>query len=75
MIITFHCGKNDYDIMTNQNNVIRDTLEILQDKGMLFFEDSMPQQIYSVRKRKNISVDSTYKKGGVYQGDILKIRE
>lgn len=75
MVITISCGTNSYDIKTSSENTIVDTLRILEEKGMIMDENGIPEKIYSVRKKKNISTNATYRECGIYQGDILRLKE
>lgn len=73
MIITILTEKTEYDIMTDSENQIKDTLQILLEKGLLPKKAQECREVYSVRRKRMVSVESTYVESGIYQGDILKI--
>ena len=74
MIVTISYEKKEYDIMTNPDNSIAQTMKILQEKGMIPASDGEPAQIYSVRKKRTVPANVTYRESGIYQGDILRIK-
>lgn len=61
--------------MTSPDNCILDTLRIMNEKGMLSWENAEPEYIYSQRKRKFVPTKLTYSENGIYQGDWLKLRD
>lgn len=75
MIITIVSDEKEWDIQADENSSIQNTLKILRERGMLAMqEENIPKTVYSVRKRRSIDTERTYRESGIYQGDILKIR-
>lgn len=75
MIVTIETENKSYDIKADKDSSIYNTLQILTEKGMVsFMVEEIPENIYSVRKRRKISTKASYRECGIYQGDILRIK-
>lgn len=75
MIITIETEEKSYDLQVDEDSSIYNTLQILTEKEMLPFGiKEIPQNIYSMRKKRKISTEASYRECGIHQGDILKIK-
>lgn len=75
MIITIETEEKSYDIQADEESSIYNTLRILMEKGMLPIEmEEIPQNIYSMRRKRTVSTGVSYRENGIHQGDILKIK-
>lgn len=75
MIITIGTEEQEYDIQADEDSSIYNTIKILTEKGMLpFHVEDIPAQIYSMRKRRKIPTESSYRENRICQGDILRIK-
>lgn len=64
--------KKAIDIKVNRQQVIEDTVSILEDGGILDFE--LSEGVYAVRserKHERINKKLTYVQADIYTGDIL----
>lgn len=72
--VTFISGKNSIDLLINQKQQIKDTLDVIEEIQGL--PDVMMADIHyvkSLRMKKRLSVFSTYTDEGVFSGDILEV--
>ena len=72
MTITISMDQDQYDIMTNPDNSIQGVLQILGERGMLSLQE-VPLLVYSVRKKRYIATEQTFRQAGIYQGDRLRV--
>lgn len=72
MTITISMEQDQYDIMTNPDNSIQGVLQILGERGMLSLQE-VPLLVYSVRKKRYIATEQTFRQAGIYQGDRLRV--
>lgn len=56
-------------VMVDEEQTISGTLRILIQAGII--EDQKYHTVQSHRSKERIAITSTYKKGGIYNGDIL----
>lgn len=73
-MITISQGKTCYDIKANPDNTIVEVLQVLRDTGILSFNE-LPEQVYSLRKKRAIYSNKTFRQAGIYQGDSIRINE
>lgn len=72
MTITISREQEEYDIKINPENSIQEVLRILGERGMLSLQE-VPLLIYSVRKKRYIATEQTFRQAGIYQGDRLRV--
>lgn len=65
-------GKQNLDLMVNEEQKICDTIAVLEETGVLN-HDSGILTIYSERNGKRIDPACTYRESDLYNGDILNI--
>lgn len=59
-------------VMVDEEQTISGTLKILIQAGVI--ENRMYHAVQSYRSKERIAVTSTYKKGNIYNGDILMLK-
>ena len=59
-------------VMVDEEQTISGTLKILIQAGII--ENRTYQAVQSYRSKERIAVTSTYKKGNIYNGDILMLK-
>lgn len=70
MIVTIESEEKAWDIAADENSSIENTLRILMEKGMVA---GVTGEVYSMRKKRNVDTEKSYRENGIYHGDILKI--
>lgn len=66
--------KRSVDIRVNSENYLKDTLELLSRRGILYAGNLEERsEIYSVRNKEFIRIGKTYEQGNIHSGDILKL--
>lgn len=73
-MITISQGQTCYDIKVNQDNTVKEVLHVLRDAGILSFNE-LTEQVYSVRKKRTININKTFRQAGIYQGDSIRVNE
>lgn len=74
IMVTFISKGNSIDLLINQKQKIKDTLNVIEEIQGL--PDVMMADIHyvkSFRMKKKLSVFSTYADEGVFSGDILEV--
>lgn len=69
-------GKQDMDLLVSDGQKIAETMEILEEKGLL--EEGTTARvpyIRSMRTREQVNVLLTYSEAEIYSGDILELEE
>lgn len=59
-------------VMVDEEQTISGTLKILMQAGII--ENRTYQAVQSYRSKERIAITSTYKKGNIYNGDILMLK-
>lgn len=74
VIVTIEMGADSYDIQADEQSSILHTLQILAECSMLPISmEELPQTVYSIRKKRWIPVNNSYRENRIYQGDVLRI--
>lgn len=63
---------NNITVMVDEEQTISGTLRILIQAGMI--ENRTYHTVQSHRSKERIAITSTYKKGNIYNGDILLLK-
>lgn len=72
--VTFISNGNSIDLLINQKQKIKDTLDVIEEVQGL--PDVAMADIYyvkSLRMKKRLSVFSSYADEGIFSGDILEV--
>lgn len=64
--------RKNVTVMVDEEQTIAGTLRILIQAGIL--ENRIYHTVQSYRSKERIAVTSTYKKGNIYNGDILLLK-
>ncbi|MCM1267227.1 MAG: hypothetical protein NC302_04915 [Bacteroidales bacterium] len=59
-------------VMVDEEQTISGTLKILMQAGMI--ENRAYHTVQSCRSKERIAITSTYRKGNIYNGDILLLK-
>ena len=73
-MITISQGQTCYDIKVKQDNTVKEVLHVLRDAGILSFNE-LTEQVYSLRKKRTININKTFRQAGIYQGDSIRVNE
>lgn len=63
--------KRTFDLQVNTDQKIKNTLQILQEAGMVSKEVSTATHVYSERQKQQINTGISYEQAQIYQGDII----
>lgn len=66
-------GSENITIMVDEEQTISGTLRILIQAGII--ENRRYHTVQSYRSKERIAITSTYKKGHIYNGDILMLKQ
>ena len=73
MIITINSNDRNIDIKVNEKLKVKDAFNILNECG--FVNQSEQLIVKTYRDKREVSLDESFEKNEILNGDILEIRE
>lgn len=73
MIITINSNGKNIDIKVNEKLKINDAIDILNECGLIDRSERLIVKTY--RDKRVVSLDESFEKNEILNGDILEIRE